>query len=123
MLRRTHQLNLIINSRAPVIGMRLLFCPLAPGGLALNARHALSLVPGRMVRNGVLTNGDVARSSTQAGVGAISEMVSLVCKIADLGRIVNAQWQLGGKAKTPFSVRLRGRAQLSGCGLRRGGAR
>jgi acetyltransferase-like isoleucine patch superfamily enzyme len=43
-------------------------------------------------------------------------MVSLVSKIADLGRIINAQWQLGGKAKTPFSVRLRGRAQLSGCG-------
>jgi maltose O-acetyltransferase len=43
-------------------------------------------------------------------------MVSLVSKIADFGHIMNAQLRLRGKAKVPFSVRLRGRVQLSGHG-------
>jgi acetyltransferase-like isoleucine patch superfamily enzyme len=43
-------------------------------------------------------------------------MVSLVSKIADFSHIVNAQLRLRGKARVPFSVRLRGRIQLSGCG-------
>jgi acetyltransferase-like isoleucine patch superfamily enzyme len=43
-------------------------------------------------------------------------MVSLVSKIADFSHIVNAQLRLRGTARVPFSVRLRGRVQLSGCG-------
>jgi acetyltransferase-like isoleucine patch superfamily enzyme len=43
-------------------------------------------------------------------------MVSLVSKIADFSHIVNAQLHLRGKARVPFSVRLQGRVQLSGCG-------
>jgi acetyltransferase-like isoleucine patch superfamily enzyme len=43
-------------------------------------------------------------------------MASLVGKIADFSHIVNAQLRLRGKAKAPFSVRLQGRIQLSGCG-------
>ena len=43
-------------------------------------------------------------------------MVSLVSKIADFGHILNAQLRLRGKAGLPFSVRLRGRAQVSGDG-------
>jgi acetyltransferase-like isoleucine patch superfamily enzyme len=45
-----------------------------------------------------------------------SQMVSLVSKIADFSHIMNAQLRLRGKATVPFSVRLRGRVQLSGCG-------
>ena len=43
-------------------------------------------------------------------------MVSLVDKIVDFSHIMNAQLRLRGKARVPFSVRLRGRVQLSGCG-------
>jgi acetyltransferase-like isoleucine patch superfamily enzyme len=43
-------------------------------------------------------------------------MVSLVSKIADFSHIINAQLRLRGKARAPFSVRLQGRVQLSGCG-------
>ena len=43
-------------------------------------------------------------------------MVSLVGKIADFSHIMNAQLRLRGKARVPFSVRLRGRLQYSGCG-------
>jgi maltose O-acetyltransferase len=43
-------------------------------------------------------------------------MVSLVRKIVDFGHILNAQLRLRGKATAPFSVRLRGRAELSGDG-------
>jgi maltose O-acetyltransferase len=43
-------------------------------------------------------------------------MVSLASKIADLGHVVNAQLRLLGKAKVPFSVRLQGRARVSGGG-------
>jgi acetyltransferase-like isoleucine patch superfamily enzyme len=43
-------------------------------------------------------------------------MVSLVNKIADFSHVMNAQLHLRGKARVPFSVRLRGRVQLSGCG-------
>ena len=49
-------------------------------------------------------------------VGSTSQMVSLVSKIADFSHIMNAQLRLRGKARAPFSVRLRGRVQLSGCG-------
>jgi maltose O-acetyltransferase len=43
-------------------------------------------------------------------------MVSLVSKIADFSYILNAQLRLAGKARAPFSVRVRGRVQLSGSG-------
>jgi acetyltransferase-like isoleucine patch superfamily enzyme len=43
-------------------------------------------------------------------------MASLVSKIADFSHIMNAQLRMRGKARAPFSVRLRGRVQLSGCG-------
>src|SRR5712671_4088981 len=43
-------------------------------------------------------------------------MVSLVGKTTDFGHIMNAQLHLRGKARVPFSVRLRGCVQLSGCG-------
>jgi maltose O-acetyltransferase len=43
-------------------------------------------------------------------------MVSLVSKIADFSYILNAQLRLRGKARVPFSVRLQGRIQISGCG-------
>jgi len=49
-------------------------------------------------------------------VGSSSQMVSLVSKIADFSHILNAQLYLRGKARAPFSVRLQGRLQLSGCG-------
>ena len=47
---------------------------------------------------------------------ATSRMVALVSKIVDFGHILNAQLSLRGRARTPFSVRLRGRVQLSGGG-------
>jgi maltose O-acetyltransferase len=47
---------------------------------------------------------------------AISQMVALASKIVDFGHILNAQLSLRGRARTPFSVRLRGRVQLSGGG-------
>lgn len=43
-------------------------------------------------------------------------MVSLVSKIADFTHILNAQLRLRGKARVPFSARLQGRIQVSGCG-------
>jgi len=43
-------------------------------------------------------------------------MVALASKIVDFGHILNAQLSLRGRARTPFSVRLRGRVQLSGGG-------
>jgi acetyltransferase-like isoleucine patch superfamily enzyme len=43
-------------------------------------------------------------------------MVPLLGKIADFGHILNAQLRLRGKARAPFSVRLRGRLQISGDG-------
>jgi acetyltransferase-like isoleucine patch superfamily enzyme len=43
-------------------------------------------------------------------------MVSLANRITDFSHIVNAQLRLRGKVKAPFSVRLRGRVQLTGCG-------
>jgi acetyltransferase-like isoleucine patch superfamily enzyme len=43
-------------------------------------------------------------------------MVSLVSKIVDFSHVMNAQLRLRGKARVPFSVRLRGRVQFSGCG-------
>jgi acetyltransferase-like isoleucine patch superfamily enzyme len=47
---------------------------------------------------------------------ATSRMVSLVSKIADFSHILNAQLRLRGRARAPFSVRLQGRVQFSGCG-------
>jgi acetyltransferase-like isoleucine patch superfamily enzyme len=61
-------------------------------------------------------NGDIARSSTQPKSRQLARMVSLVNRIVDFGHIMNAQLRLRAKATTPFSVRLRGRAQLSGSG-------
>jgi maltose O-acetyltransferase len=43
-------------------------------------------------------------------------MVSLFSKIVDFSHVLNAQLRLRGKASAPFSVRLRGRVQLSGGG-------
>jgi acetyltransferase-like isoleucine patch superfamily enzyme len=43
-------------------------------------------------------------------------MASIVSKIADFSHIMNAQLRLRGKARAPFSVRLHGRVQISGCG-------
>jgi acetyltransferase-like isoleucine patch superfamily enzyme len=42
--------------------------------------------------------------------------MSFVSKIADFSHIMNAQLRLRGKARPPFSVRLRGRVHFSGCG-------
>src|SRR5271154_5313683 len=47
---------------------------------------------------------------------ATSQMVSLVGKIVDFSHVMNAQVRLRGKARVPFSVRVRGRVQFSGCG-------
>lgn len=44
------------------------------------------------------------------------KMISLSGKIADFSSIINAQLRFRGKAKAPFSVRLRGRVAVSGCG-------
>ena len=43
-------------------------------------------------------------------------MAPLVSRIVDFGLIMNAQLRLLGKAKAPFSVRLRGSVQLTGSG-------
>jgi acetyltransferase-like isoleucine patch superfamily enzyme len=43
-------------------------------------------------------------------------MASFVSMIVDFGHIMNAQLRFLGKAKAPFSVRLRGRAHLRGSG-------
>jgi acetyltransferase-like isoleucine patch superfamily enzyme len=48
--------------------------------------------------------------------GSSSQMVSLLRKIADFSHILNAQLRLRGRVTVPFSVRLHGRVQLSGCG-------
>jgi acetyltransferase-like isoleucine patch superfamily enzyme len=43
-------------------------------------------------------------------------MMPFVSKIVDFTYIMNAQLRLRGKARAPFSVRLQGRVQFSGCG-------
>ena len=43
-------------------------------------------------------------------------MTSLVSILVDFTHVINAQLRLLGKAKTPLSVRLRGRVRLSGSG-------
>jgi acetyltransferase-like isoleucine patch superfamily enzyme len=63
-----------------------------------------------------LVNADMAIISMQPKLGATSRMASLVSMIVDFSHIMNAQLRLLGKAKAPFSVRLRGRVQLSGSG-------
>jgi acetyltransferase-like isoleucine patch superfamily enzyme len=47
---------------------------------------------------------------------ATSRMASLVSMIVDFSHVMNAQLRLLGKAKAPFSVRVRGRLRLSGSG-------
>ena len=54
--------------------------------------------------------------SMQAKLGTTRRMASLVSMIVDFGHILNAQLRLRGKARVPFSVRLRGRAQVVGSG-------
>jgi maltose O-acetyltransferase len=49
-------------------------------------------------------------------ISARGRMMSLVSTIVDFSHIMNAQVRLRCKAKTPFSVRLRGRVQFSGSG-------
>ena len=77
---------------------------------------SLFLTPGRMAPDGDLVNADVAVISMQPKLRATSRMASLVSMIVDFSHVMNAQLRLLGKAKAPFSVRLRGRAQLSGSG-------
>jgi acetyltransferase-like isoleucine patch superfamily enzyme len=62
-----------------------------------------------------LVNADVAGTSLQPKSDR-SQMVSLVSRIEDFSHILNAQLRLRGKATVPFSVRLQGRVQTSGCG-------
>ena len=64
----------------------------------------------------LLQMGASGKRGRAAEVEATSQMVSLVRKIADFSHIMNAQLRLRGKARVPFSVRLRGRVQFSGCG-------
>lgn len=45
-----------------------------------------------------------------------TRMAQLAAKLADLGRILNAQIRMGRKASTPLSVRLQGRVHISGRG-------
>lgn len=68
-----------------------------------------------MARDRDLVNVDVAVfGSTKSR--ATSWMASLISMIVDLSHVVNAQLRLLGKAKAPFSVRVRGRIKLSGNG-------
>jgi acetyltransferase-like isoleucine patch superfamily enzyme len=68
-----------------------------------------------MARDRDLVNVDLAMvRSTKSR--ATSGMASLVSMIVDLSHVVNAQLRLLGKAKAPFSVRVRGRIKLSGNG-------
>jgi acetyltransferase-like isoleucine patch superfamily enzyme len=69
-----------------------------------------------MAPTGDLVNVDVAASSMQPKLGAFRRMASLVSMIVDFCHIMNAQLWFRGKAKVPFSVRLRGRAKLEGSG-------
>jgi acetyltransferase-like isoleucine patch superfamily enzyme len=66
--------------------------------------------------DGRFMNADVASSPKQPRSGQFSQKMSLVSKIIDFGHIMNAQLRLRGKATAPFSVRLQGRVQFSGCG-------
>lgn len=74
------------------------------------------LTPGRMAPDVDSVNADGAVSSMQPKLRATSRMASLVSRIVDIGHIMNAQLRLLGKAKAPFSVRLRGSVLLSGSG-------
>jgi acetyltransferase-like isoleucine patch superfamily enzyme len=69
-----------------------------------------------MASDGDLVNADVGHVSRQLKLRATSRMASLVSMIVDFCHVMNAQLRLLGKAKTPFSVRVRGRLQLSGSG-------
>ena len=69
-----------------------------------------------MASDGDLVNADVGHVSRQLKLRATSRMASLVSMIVDFSHVMNAQLRLLGKAKTPFSVRVRGRLQLSGSG-------
>ena len=65
-----------------------------------------------MAPDGDLVNADVAVISMQPKLRATSRMASLVSMIVDFSHIMNAQLRLLGKAKAPFSVRLRGRCDF-----------
>ena len=84
------------------------------GRPASSAGPSLLFKPGRMAPAGDL-NADVAVTSTQQKLGT-SRMASFVRMVVDFSHIMNAQLRFLGKAKAPFSVRLRGRVQLWGSG-------
>jgi maltose O-acetyltransferase len=67
---------------------------------------------GRMVQEGDADVGGRVKYCQKAD----SRLVTLVGKILDFSHIMNAQLRLRGKARAPFSVRLRGRVRVSGCG-------
>jgi len=52
----------------------------------------------------------------QPKLGATSRMASFVSSTIDFSHIINAQLRLLGRAKVPFSVRLRGSVKISGSG-------
>lgn len=94
----------------------------SPGTSDESARTAPSasgsafLTPGRMASDGDSVNADVAVSSMQPKLEATGRMASLVGMIVDFCHIMNAQLRFLGTARAPFSVRLRGRAHVSGSG-------
>jgi maltose O-acetyltransferase len=47
---------------------------------------------------------------------SLRRMSSFVDRIKDAASILNAQWRLLGKARVPFSIRLKGRLYVSGKG-------
>jgi acetyltransferase-like isoleucine patch superfamily enzyme len=69
-----------------------------------------------MAKGGDLIDVDMAVRSLQPKLEATRRMASLVSIIVDFCHIINAQLGFRGKAKVPFSVRLRGRVKLVGSG-------
>jgi acetyltransferase-like isoleucine patch superfamily enzyme len=69
-----------------------------------------------MVSDGDVTNVDVSGRRTLPKLALMSRTASLVGKLGDLGRILNAQLRLRGRVSAPLSVRLQGRIHLSGRG-------
>jgi len=63
-----------------------------------------------------MQNGPFLASGLANAGRATSQMVSLVSKIVRFSHLLNAQLRLRHQAAVPFSVRLRGRAQVSGDG-------
>jgi maltose O-acetyltransferase len=108
-------------SCVPVAGQDQPIVTIHSGKSNANSRPALSRrrphfwTTGRVApRN--LANADVTVTSMQPKLGTTGRMASLVSVIVDFGHIMNAQFRFLGKAKAPFSVRLRGRVQLWGSG-------